>query len=665
VLRFNGRTLRWFLPFLLILSTATLMMAQSASTDELIKKAESGDAQAQYTLGVRHLNGEGVPKNDAEAVRWFRKAAEQGYPQAQNKLGNSYNSGGGVAKDDVEAVRWWQKAADQGYPNAQSNLGKAYLFGKAVAKDETEAARWFRKAAEQGFAPAQGYLGYIYANGLGVQKDEVEAVRWYRKAAEQGFAEAQASLGDAYANGLGVQKDEVEAIRWYQKAAEQGLAGAQLNMGVQSYKNARYEEAIEHFKTAVSLDPSLLNARIYLATAYAQQYVPGAETPDNKRYADQAIEEYKKVLAVDPTNVNSVKGIAYLYLQQKQFEDAKRYYFKAVQIDPNDPEDYYAVAFIDWTQAYKFRQDERNKLGMKATDALKDKKVCEAVKAHNSAPVEEGIGLLSKALQLRQDYDDAMAYMNLMYRERADYECDSPDVRTADLNAADGWVYKTIATKKEKLRTKAESGDAATQTDLGYKYETGDGVPKDDAEAVRWYRKAANQGYALAQYNLGVAYENGEGVKKDKSEAVRWYRKAAEQGNADAQYNLGLAYDNGGGVTRNESEATSWYRKAAVQGVADAQSRLASKAEAVAADQQRKQELVRLNTNFAKMKQQRTVLDRKLIGVLGTPDEAETFASYRNLLEAMLQNRQRALAFGETSAESQINLLEEGVRKLR
>jgi tetratricopeptide (TPR) repeat protein len=231
-----------------------------------------------------------------------------------------------------------------------------------------------------------------------------------------------------------------------------------LNKGVQSYKNARYEEAIEHFKTAVSLDPSLLNARIYLATAYAQQYVPGAETEENKRFAAQAIEEYKKVLAVDPNNVNSVKGIAYLYLQQKQFDDAKQYYNKAVQADPNDPESYYSVAFIDWTQAYKFRQEERNKLGMKATDPLKDKKVCELVKAHNAPPVEEGISLLNKALQLRQDYDDAMAYMNLMYRERADYECDSPDARTADLKAADGWVDKTIATKKEKANKQGPGG---------------------------------------------------------------------------------------------------------------------------------------------------------------------------------------------------------------
>ncbi len=232
----------------------------------------------------------------------------------------------------------------------------------------------------------------------------------------------------------------------------------QLNKGVQSYKNARYEEAIEHFKNAVSLDPALLNARIYLATAYAQQYVPGAETDDNKRYASQAIDEYKKVLAADPGNINSVKGIAYLYLQEKDFDQAKQYYNKAVQIDPNDPESYYSVAFIDWSEAYKFRQDERNKLGMKATDELNDKKACGAVKEHNAPIVEEGIGLLDKALKLRPDYDDAMAYLNLMYRERADYECDDPNARLADLKTADNWVDKTLATKREKANKQGAGG---------------------------------------------------------------------------------------------------------------------------------------------------------------------------------------------------------------
>src|ERR1700741_2245686 len=127
----------------------------------------------------------------------------------------------------------------------------------------------------------------------------------------------------------------------------------QLNKGVNSYKNAKYEEAIDHFQQSVSLDPSLINARLYLATAYAQQYIPGADTPDNNKMAEEAINQYKEVLNRDPKNINSVKGIAYLYLQMKRFNDAKEFYRKATELDPNDPEPYYSVAVIDWTQSYQ------------------------------------------------------------------------------------------------------------------------------------------------------------------------------------------------------------------------------------------------------------------------------------------------------------------------
>src|SRR5881628_985238 len=132
----------------------------------------------------------------------------------------------------------------------------------------------------------------------------------------------------------------------------------QLNKGVQSYKNGKYEDAIDHFQRAVSFDSGLIVARLYLATAYAQQYIPGADTPDNNRMAEQAIEQYKEVLNRHPSReqqINSVKGIAYLYLQMKKFEEAKEYYRKATEMDKNDPEPYYSVAVIDWTQSYQPR----------------------------------------------------------------------------------------------------------------------------------------------------------------------------------------------------------------------------------------------------------------------------------------------------------------------
>lgn len=241
----------------------------------------------------------------------------------------------------------------------------------------------------------------------------------------------------------------------------------QLNKGVGSYKNAKYEDAIEHFKNAVTLDPSLVNARLYLATAYAQQYIPGADSPDNNRYAEQAIQTFQEVLQQHPPKeqqVHSLKGIASLYFGMKKFPEAKEYYQKVADLDPHDPESYYSLAVIDWMQAYQADQNARAGLGLKPTDELKDKKVCSTLKDQNGQKVEDGIQNLQKALQIRPDYDDAMAYLNLMYRQRAEYECDNPDARKADLKTADEWVDKTMATKKQKAEKAGPSGIVTTES---------------------------------------------------------------------------------------------------------------------------------------------------------------------------------------------------------
>ncbi|MHB8214808.1 MAG: tetratricopeptide repeat protein [Candidatus Sulfotelmatobacter sp.] len=232
----------------------------------------------------------------------------------------------------------------------------------------------------------------------------------------------------------------------------------QLNKGVTAYKNAKYEEAIDHFQQAVALDPTLINAKMYLATAFAQQYIPGADTPDNNKMAEQAIEQYQHVLDMKPARdqrVNSAKGIAYLYLNMKKFDDAKKYYRMAADVDPNDPEPYYSVGVIDWTACYQPRMEERAKLGLKPDENLnaknKDqKKVCAELKIKNMPSIQEGIDSLNKAIQLRPDYDDAMAYLNLMYREKADVECDDLNQRQEDLKTADHWVDQTLSTKKAK-----------------------------------------------------------------------------------------------------------------------------------------------------------------------------------------------------------------------
>ena len=209
---------------------------EEARIKELRSKAEKGDGEAQFSLGVCYMNGDGVQQNMAEAVKWYRKAAEQGYADAQNNLGVCYEDGNGVQKNMTEAVKWYRKAAEQGHIVAQFNLGGCYKDGNGVQKDMAEAVKWYRKAADQGLANAQNELGYCYYEGNGVQKNMTEAVKWIRKAAEQGHIVAQRNLGFCYENGNGVQKDMAEAVRFYRMSAEQGYALAQFELGV-CYEN--------------------------------------------------------------------------------------------------------------------------------------------------------------------------------------------------------------------------------------------------------------------------------------------------------------------------------------------------------------------------------------------------------------------------------------------
>src|SRR6202043_2579088 len=131
-----------------------------------------------------------------------------------------------------------------------------------------------------------------------------------------------------------------------------------LNKGVQAYKNSKFEQAIDHFQKAVALDPTLINARLYLATAFAQQYIPGADTPDNNKMAEQAIEQYKHVLDMKASRdqkVNAAKGIASLYYNMKRFDEAKKYNHMVSDMDPNDPDPYYSIGVIDWAVSYQPR----------------------------------------------------------------------------------------------------------------------------------------------------------------------------------------------------------------------------------------------------------------------------------------------------------------------
>jgi len=234
----------------------------------------------------------------------------------------------------------------------------------------------------------------------------------------------------------------------------------QLNQGVRAFQSAQYPEAVEHFKTAVELDPAFPTARLYLATAYFQQYIPGAESPENTQMAKAAYDQFMKVLDQDNRNTVAMASVASLYLYQKKWDDAQQWYEKLVAVDPNNADAYYSLGFIAWSKWYPAYGTARVELGMKQDDPgpIKDKKVKQELKTKWLPTINAGLQALDKTLQINPEYEDAMSYENLLIRERADL-LDSKEEYDAAIKVANDWVQKALVTKKIKAdRKEKKSG---------------------------------------------------------------------------------------------------------------------------------------------------------------------------------------------------------------
>jgi tetratricopeptide (TPR) repeat protein len=242
----------------------------------------------------------------------------------------------------------------------------------------------------------------------------------------------------------------------------------QLTKGVQAFKNARYEEAVDHFQNAIALDPNSEDAKLYLATAYSYQVVPNLDTPENLAIAQKALDGFNAVLAKNPNDLTALKQIASISRNTKKFDVAKEYEKKVIAIAPNDPEAYYTVGFVDWTLAYK------NAITILAADGLTDvgdgnpkksKGACLKLQAANTDLVNEGLQYLNKAVELNPTYDDAMQYLQLTYRRKADLECGDEAARKADMVLVDQWSQKAMGARKinEEKKEKATQGGVSMQ----------------------------------------------------------------------------------------------------------------------------------------------------------------------------------------------------------
>lgn len=236
----------------------------------------------------------------------------------------------------------------------------------------------------------------------------------------------------------------------------------QLNRGVEAFRNAQFQEAIEHFKSAVELDPSLINARLYLATAYAQQYVPGGDSQENLKTGQQAIDAFQSVLKMDPKNTTALASIGQIYYSMKNFDEAKDFQRRRIEVEPNNPEPYYWIGVIDWAQAFQADGKLRKDLNLMNPDKrgnlppLPEKYRAQLEEA-NSKLVSEGIDALTKSLALKPNDFNSMAYLNLLYRQKADLE-KSKDAREEDLKAADNWQQKAMELRRAEPPKPASQG---------------------------------------------------------------------------------------------------------------------------------------------------------------------------------------------------------------
>ena len=224
-----------------------------------------------------------------------------------------------------------------------------------------------------------------------------------------------------------------------------------INRGVAEFKSDHYPQAIAAFQQAVESDPSNAIAHLYLGTAWMQQYIPGADSPDNRAAAAAANQEFLKVLDMDPRNSTAMSYLASLNLNQKKWDEAQSWYEKVVAVEPRNATAWYSMGFIAWSRWYPAYSAARKSLGMRPEDPgpLPAGAVKEDLRTRFWPVLEGGLNDLQQALLIDPQYDDAMAYMNLLIRERADLRDTAEECRQ-DVVVANTWVDQAMATKKAK-----------------------------------------------------------------------------------------------------------------------------------------------------------------------------------------------------------------------
>jgi len=460
------------------------------------KAAVSGDAGAALHLAMLYAEGQGVKKNDAEALDWAVKSSEAGNreavsylhyllnritlkasagdPAAQFVLARMYEQGHGLNADIKQAEQWLRHSAASGNAEAQFQLAEL-LLPRKQPQSLQEAADLYLKAARQGNMQAAGRIGTLYATAQGIERDTMQALEWLKKAANSGLSQAQGNLGIMLAEA----GDDQQAIDWLSKAASSGVAAAQNNLAVMLMLGRGGKKdmrgGLKWIKAAAESD--------HLAQYnLGFMYLRGVGVLQDE---DAAAGLLKKAQSGGGLRAKLLLGLLYDRGRGviSNDGDAARWYQQAAALGSAD-------AVVNLAALYYRKEKFKKAFALFVTAANAGDAQSKNIVA---SMYQQGQGT---AFDMRQSIQ---------------------------------WYKKA-----------ARDGYAPAQFNLANLYRKGNGMDQQDKQAVHWYRMAAKQGFAPAQNALAYMYAQGRGVKPDRNQAMEWLKKAASQGSKTAEHNLSL-----------------------------------------------------------------------------------------------------------------------------
>ena len=447
--------------------------------------ADLGDAEAQFLLGNRYYNGQGVSKDKEQAFYWYEKAARQGNTDAQTLLGLCYLNGDGVKQNEDKGIYWLSLAADQGNASAKLSFGLCYIDGTGVSANAKHGFILVKDAAEHGLTAAQLHVGRFYCEGTGVEQDIEQGKKW--------FAKAAANTEEDYQEITVIAKEILDELNTVKAALAEAEELKQLRQDYLDAHESDDKETASAIRNSITSDDKLIdvlssslqNIPSTIMAAYDGDEQSAKFMQESRQALRNIRSENKKQIRIYKSETTGEIIVpAELYTNTKQYDNIKPYdaYTRGLQsLGQGDPKSY---ALLESS----------------------------ARRGCNHAKISLAWLIMPKGHPLAHDLSRSFVFEG------------------KNLNEAE-----RLQRYLKWMSSAAENGSGVACWELRNLYKEGKYVPRDSAKVFHYTKASAELKYPDAMFDLGTRYAQGIGCQKDRAAAVKWMKQAAHAGNADAQ----------------------------------------------------------------------------------------------------------------------------------